>query len=104
MSAGGVEGRGPVECRSCGTPQPAGELDRYLWCVACVAEMRRRAGRCGRLVALGVAGALAVWVAVIVPAGSRLQWLWVAPVLLAYVLVRRIAETIAVGAYRARGL
>lgn len=95
---------GPIECQNCGTPHPRDELDRYLWCVACVAELRRRAGRWGRFVALGVAGALAIWVAAILPAASRLQWLWVAPVLLAYVLVRRIAETVAAGAYRARGL
>ncbi|MGH7545665.1 MAG: hypothetical protein ACREKI_05725, partial [Gemmatimonadota bacterium] len=95
---------GSIECQNCGTPHPRDALDRSLWCAACVAELRRRAGRWGRFVALGAAGALAIWVAAILPAGSRLQWLWVVPVLLAYVLVRRIAETVAVGAYRARGL
>lgn len=93
-----------VVCENCGAARPREEMDRYLWCAACVREMSRRAGRWGRGASLGVALALAAWIAWTLPPEPKLRWLWVVPVLVAYVLVGRIARAMAIGVYRTRGV
>jgi hypothetical protein len=91
-------------CENCGSARPREEMDRYLWCAACVEAMQRRAARWGRGAALGVAAALAGWIALMLPPAPKLLWWWAVPVVVAYVLVGRIVRTIAVGVYRTRGV
>lgn len=97
-------GWGQAECQSCHALYPRSELDRYLWCPDCATSAARGARRWGRVTALATAVALVLWIVLAARPGPQFRIFWVAPVLVTYLLVARIAQTIAMGVYRSRGV
>lgn len=95
---------GRAECQNCHALYPRSELDRYLWCPDCVESAVRAARRWGRVAALAVALALALWIVFGIRPSPQFRYLWAAPVLVTYLLVARIVQTIVLGVYRARGI
>jgi hypothetical protein len=90
-----------ITCRRCLTVQPSEELDRLMWCEACVARARKRALRigltAGGVLALGLA--LYIWFGIrpdlsLIPAG------WALTLVVAFYLGSRVARELAYGIMR----
>ena len=95
-------GASETNCQSCQRIYAADDLDRFLWCPECRAEVKRRGVRWGRLVGIVAGVAVALYVVLIVKP-VRLNLLWALPPLMTYVLTSRIAVSVAQGYYRSRG-
>ncbi|HSG47768.1 MAG TPA: hypothetical protein VLA43_08160 [Longimicrobiales bacterium] len=91
-----------MPCARCGEVKDSTEMDRLLWCEACVAGARARAGRAGWTFGIGLAGALGLWVwlgvqPVTLPAGA-----WLAILVAAAWLGAKLGREVAFGIYRSR--
>ena len=73
-----------------------------LWCEACIARARERATRVGNVVGVGLAAALAAWIWLAVEPSDLIPGAWLAVVLAAGYLARRMAREIAFGVFRSR--
>lgn len=90
------------ECARCGESKDSTELDRLLWCKACVGTARARAGRIGWTFGGSLSGLLALWIWL----GVRPQTLgagaWLAILVAAAWLGAKLAREVAFGFYRSR--
>lgn len=89
-----------LACVRCGEEREAAELDRILWCDDCRRKARRRAAVLGRVIALGAATALAVWIALAIHPSDRFLYGWAATVAAAYWLGSKAAREIVYGVLR----
>lgn len=91
-----------LRCRRCRREVTADELDRILWCEACVAAERRRAAWWGRGLTVGAVGLLALWIALVIRPGQQFRILWALVLIVAYALGARLAHELVFGIARVR--
>ncbi|MFW6205912.1 MAG: hypothetical protein ACOC5I_01605 [Gemmatimonadota bacterium] len=91
-----------LRCRRCGREAAPDEVDRLLWCEDCVLAERSRAAWWGRGIALVTAGLLALWIAVQIRPGDRFRILWALVLIVAYLLIARLAHELVYGVRRVR--
>jgi hypothetical protein len=92
-----------MECARCGESRDSTDLDRMLWCEACVSGARTRAGRIGWISGGLVAGALALWIWLgVAPSMDLIPRGWLAVVVAAAWLGSKMAREVAFGVLRAR--
>ena len=90
-----------VTCVRCLEVRDQMELDRLLWCEACRAQARRRAGRWGWSLGIVLAAGLAAWVLLVVQP-TRMMGGWIATVVAALWIGSRIGNEFAYGIDRYR--
>lgn len=91
-----------LRCRRCRREVTGDELDRILWCEECVTAERRRAAWWGRGVAVGAAGLLALWIALVIRPGPEFRILWALVLIVAYTLGARLVHELFFGIVRVR--
>lgn len=92
-----------IACARCDEVRDSTELDRMLWCEACVAEARSRAKRAGTLAGVAVAAIAGLWVWLVVrPSTSLIPGAWIATLVAAGWLASKLGREIAFGLIRAR--
>jgi hypothetical protein len=90
-----------ITCIRCLVVTPSEELDRLLWCEACVALARRRALRIGLLAGAALAFLLALYVWFwIQPDLSLIPTGWLLMLVVAFYLGSRVARELAYGVMR----
>jgi hypothetical protein len=90
-----------LPCVRCGVAAPSEDLDRLLWCEACVARARRRAFRTGLLAGGTLALLLALYIGLVIrPDLSLIPAGWVATLVVAFYLGGRVAREVAYGLMR----
>ena len=92
-----------LACASCGEDQAASELDRHLWCPACIAGERARARRIGWACGAALGVGLSLWIALVQQPSRMLLGGWAGAVLAAVWLGGRAGMEIAYGIARFRG-
>lgn len=92
-----------MACHRCGETRDSTELDRMLWCEACVARAAGRARTLGLRVGVGTAVVLGLWVwFVVAPSSSLIPGAWLAALVAAGWLASKLAREIAFGIIRSR--
>lgn len=91
-----------MDCARCGESRDSTELDRMLWCEACVEDGRRRARTVGTGVGLATAAVVGLWVWLAVEPSSLIPGAWLASLVAAGWLGSKLAREIAWGVIRAR--
>ena len=85
-------------CVRCLAAVPAEELDRSLWCQACVTGARARARGRGRFIGIGVGLSAILYIALVVkPDLSLIPAIWAAILVAAYYLGARLGTEIFLG-------
>lgn len=92
-----------LPCGRCGRALPAPELDRMLWCGACTAAAKATASKVGWLAGTGLAGALALWIAIVQQPTRIVLGGWAGAVLATWWLGGRIGRELCFGVLRFRG-
>ena len=91
-----------ARCRRCRRPTPGDDLDRILWCEACVAAERKRAARWGRGLAFAAATLLGVWIALYIRPSDAFRYLYALVIVVAFVLGSRLGTELVYGIARVR--
>ncbi|MDE2974554.1 MAG: hypothetical protein OXU64_07535 [Gemmatimonadota bacterium] len=91
---------GDLECGKCGRACRARELDRLLWCEACIAGAKATAKRVGWLCGAVIAAGLAAWIHFVQKPSAALMGGWVGVVLAALWLCARAATELCYGVLR----
>lgn len=89
-------------CVRCLRERDITDLDRLFWCRECRERARERAARGGWLTGGGAAGALALWIWVVIRPSTLILGGWIASVVAAFWLISRIAREIHYGVARYR--
>ena len=89
-----------MRCKRCGRETAADDLDRLLWCDACIEAERARARRRGRILGALAAAVLALWIVLAVRPGPDFRVVWLLVVLFALGLFSRLAGELFYGAVR----
>jgi hypothetical protein len=90
-----------LPCARCGAAEPSEDLDRLLWCEACVARARQRAFRIGLLAGGGLSLLLALYIGLVIrPDLSLIPAGWVATLVVAFYLGGRVVREVAYGVMR----
>ena len=89
-------------CQRCLQTKPQQELDRLLWCEACVAKNQARAVSQSWYVGLVVAVALALWIWLYVQPSNLLIGGWIGTVVGALYVSSRVAREVIYGVARIR--
>lgn len=76
------------------------DLDRILWCEACVEAERRRATKLGRGLAFAAATLLGVWIAVAIGPAGQFRYLYALVVVVAFMLGARLGTELVFGIAR----
>ena len=90
-------------CVLCRQTKPRQDLDRVLWCDACVADAQAFAGSRSWYVGFVVAVALALWIWLSVQPSRLVIGGWVGTVAAAFYMSARIAREVLYGFARMRG-
>ncbi len=95
----------PLEatCQLCLQTRPRQDLDRLLWCEACVADARARAVSKSWYVGLAVGLALALWIWLYVQPSDLVIGGWIGTVLAAFYVSARVASELLYAVARLRG-
>jgi hypothetical protein len=92
-----------VPCLRCLVPTPAAELDRLLWCPACVARNRGRATRIGWASGATLVVVLALYIGVVVqPDLTLIPAGWALTLAVAFYLGGKVARELSFGIIRLR--
>lgn len=91
-----------MPCARCGEVRDSTELDRMLWCEACLAGARRRASRAGWAFGIGLAVVLGIWIQLVVKPSGLVPGAWLAILVAAAWLGAKLGREVAFGIYRAR--
>ncbi len=89
-------------CSRCGSACRGSELDRLLWCEACIAEAKATAKRVGWLCGTVIAAALAAWIHFVQKPSAALLGGWMGVVLAAFWLCARAGTEVCYGVLRIR--
>lgn len=90
----------PVTCVRCLQVVDQSDTDRLMWCPTCREVAKARAGRWGWLVGALVAGALGLWIWLVIEPSDLVIGGWVATVVAALWIGGRVAREIAYGTMR----
>ena len=102
MSGAGGGGGLDLHCARCGRTSRGNELDRLLWCEACIAVARARAKRVGWLCGGVTAAGLAAWIHFVQKPSAALLGGWIGVVLAAFWLCARAGTELCHGVLRFR--
>lgn len=91
-----------VTCVRCLQIRPLDELDRLLWCEACVSRAQERAKSWGWIFGAVVAVGLAIWIWVEIRPSDVIIGGWIATVLAAFWLGARLGRELFFGVMRFR--
>ena len=91
-----------LHCARCGRGSRGRELDRMLWCEACIADAKARARRVGWLCGAVLAAGLAAWIHFVQKPSAALLGGWLGVVLAAFWLSARAATELCHGVLRFR--
>jgi hypothetical protein len=91
-----------MPCTRCGEVRDSTELDRLLWCEACVEDARSRARTAGTGVGLATAVAVGLWVWFAVEPSRLIPGAWLASLVAAGWLGSKLAREVAWGVIRSR--
>ncbi len=94
------EASGDLACARCRRARRARELDRMLWCEACVAEAKARAKRAGWLCGAAAAAGLGGWIHFVQKPSAALLGGWIGVVLAALWLCARAGTELCYGVLR----
>ncbi len=108
MSAEGDAGARPalggdLSCGRCGAEKRARDLDRHLWCEACVARAKGEASRFGWAAGVALAVAFAAWIRFVERPSTMLIGGWIGAVLATLWLGARVGRELSYGVLRFRG-
>ena len=91
---------GDLYCARCGETRSAPELDRNLWCEACVFEARKVAARTGHGIGAVMALGLAAWIWLVQQPSDLVIGGWIATVVAAFWFGSRVSREISFGYQR----
>lgn len=92
-----------MACARCGGLRDSTELDRMLWCEACVAAARARARRAGTATGVAAAALVGLWIWFAVrPSTALIPGAWVATLVAAGWLASKLGRELVFGLIRAR--
>ena len=90
-------------CQRCLQIKPRQDLDRLLWCDACIADAQARAVSQSWFVGLTVAVALALWIWLYIQPSDLVIGGWVATVVGAFYVSARVVREVLYAVARVRG-
>ena len=90
-------------CRLCLETKPRQDLDRLLWCDACIAGAQARAVSQSWLVGLAVGVALALWIWLYIQPSDLVIGGWIATVVGAFYVSARVVRELLYAVARVRG-
>ncbi len=90
-------------CRRCRQTKPRQDLDRLLWCEACVAKAHARAVSQSWYVGLVVAVVLALWIWLYIQPSNLVIGGWIGTVVGALYVSSRVAREVIYAVARIRG-
>ena len=90
-------------CLLCLQTKPRQDLDRLLWCDACVADIRARAVSRSWYVGLAVAVVLALWIWLYIQPSDLVIGGWIATVAGAFYVSARVVREVLYAVARVRG-
>ncbi len=90
-------------CERCLVTKPRQDLDRLLWCEACVARVQARAVNQSWFVGLAAGVALALWIWLYVQPSRLVIGGWIGTVVGAFYVTARVAREVLYGIARVRG-
>jgi hypothetical protein len=90
-------------CLLCRETKPRQDLDRLLWCDACVADAKARALSRSWCVGSAIAVVLALWIWLYVQPSDMLIGGWIGTVVAALYVSARVAREVLYGVARFRG-
>ena len=90
-------------CLLCRQTKPRQDLDRLLWCDACIAETQARALSRSWYVGLAVAVVLALWIWLYIQPSDLVIGGWIATVVGAFYVGARVVREVLYAVARVRG-
>ena len=90
-------------CQLCLRTKPRQDLDRLLWCEACIASVQARAVSQSWFVGLAAAVALALWIWLYVQPSRLVIGGWIGTVAGAFYVTARVARELLYAVARVRG-
>ena len=90
-------------CLLCLQTKPRQDLDRLLWCDACIADTQARAASRSWYVGLAAAVVLALWIWLYIQPSDLVIGGWIATVVGAFYVSARVVREVLYGVARIRG-